>query len=131
MKHKLQLLFSATTVTAVSALAFNALAVATPAAKTEAAENSASKPRLARPGQLHGAAKVSDVTGLTVKNEQDETLGKVEDLAVDLESGRLVEVILSTGSGETFAGVPPSVLHHDVAHAARPRQYRRGEAVHL
>ena len=116
MKHKLQLLFSATTVTAVSALAFNALAVDTPAAKTEAAENSASKPRLTRPGQLHGAAKVSDVIGLTVKNEQDETLGKAEDLSVDLESGRLVEVILSTGSGETFAGVPPSVLHHDVAH---------------
>ena len=56
---------------------------------------------------------------MTVKNNQDEKLGKVEDLAVDVESGRVVEVILSTGGflgiGDTLTAVPPGALHHDVA----------------
>jgi sporulation protein YlmC with PRC-barrel domain len=42
----------------------------------------------------------------------------VEDLAVDVESGRIIQVILSTGGilgiGETLAAVPPGALHHDV-----------------
>jgi sporulation protein YlmC with PRC-barrel domain len=43
----------------------------------------------------------------------------VEDLAVDVESGRIVQVILSTGGflglGDTLTAVPPGALHHDVA----------------
>ncbi len=34
---------------------------------------------------------------MSVVNYQNEKLGKVEDLGVDVESGRLVQVILSTG----------------------------------
>ena len=56
---------------------------------------------------------------MTVKNYQDEKLGKVEDIAVDVESGRIVQVILSTGGfigvGDTLTAVPPGALHHDVA----------------
>jgi sporulation protein YlmC with PRC-barrel domain len=56
---------------------------------------------------------------MTVKNNQNEKLGKVEDLAVDVESGRVVQVILSTGGflgvGDTLTAVPPEALHHDVA----------------
>lgn len=33
------------------------------------------------------------VTGLTVKNRQDETLGKVADLALQAESGRIVALM--------------------------------------
>lgn len=77
--------------------------------------------RLVQPGEgrLHGAAKASDVIGMTVKNYQDETLGEVEEIAVDVESGRIVQIILSTGGfigvGETLSAVPPSALHHDAA----------------
>jgi sporulation protein YlmC with PRC-barrel domain len=48
---------------------------------------------------LNGAAKVSDVMGMTVKNYQDVKLGKVSDLAVDMESGRVVQVIISNEAG--------------------------------
>jgi sporulation protein YlmC with PRC-barrel domain len=56
---------------------------------------------------------------MEVKNNQNEKLGKVDDLAVDVESGRIVYVILSTGGfvgiGDTLHAVPPGALHHDVA----------------
>jgi sporulation protein YlmC with PRC-barrel domain len=72
-----------------------------------------------RANRLNDAAKASDLIGMTVKNNQDEKLGKVEDLAVDVESGRVVQVILSTGGfigiGDTLSAVPPGALHRDVA----------------
>jgi sporulation protein YlmC with PRC-barrel domain len=55
---------------------------------------------------------------MAVNNYQDEKLGKVEDLAVDVESGRVVQVILSTGGfvgiGDRLTAVPPGALHRDV-----------------
>ena len=76
-------------------------------------------PHAQRADRLNDAAKASDLIGMTVKNYQDEKLGKVEDLAVDVESGRIVQVILSTGGfigiGDTLTAVPPGALHHDVA----------------
>ncbi len=74
-------------------------------------------PNLARGERLNGAAKVSDVMGMTVKNYQDVKLGKVSDLAVDMESGRVVQVIISSGGflgmGTTLTAVPPGALHQD------------------
>ena len=64
---------------------------------------------------LNGAAKVTDVIGMTVNNYQDVKLGKVSDLAVDMESGRIVQVIVSRGGflgmGTTLTAVPPGALH--------------------
>ena len=69
--------------------------------------------------RLQSAAKGSDVIGMKVQNYEGETLGKVEDLALDLESGRIVQVILSSdglvASGDRLSAVPPGALHHDVA----------------
>lgn len=69
--------------------------------------------------KLQGSAKASDVLGMTVKNKQDETLGKVKEFAVDLETGRIIYAVLSTGGylgiGDTLMAVPPGALHHDVA----------------
>src|SRR5690349_18435962 len=50
-----------------------------------------------RDDRLQGAARASDIIGTTVKNYQDEKLGEIEDVAVDVESGRVVQVIMSTG----------------------------------
>ena len=69
--------------------------------------------------RLNGAAKASELIGMTVKNYQGEKLAKVDDLAVDVEAGRIVQVILSTGGvlgmGSTLTAVPPGAVHHDVA----------------
>jgi sporulation protein YlmC with PRC-barrel domain len=71
-----------------------------------------------RADQTNDPMKASDIIGMTVQNYQHEKLGKVQDFAVDMESGRIVEVILSTGGflrlGSTFTAVPPQVLYHDV-----------------
>jgi sporulation protein YlmC with PRC-barrel domain len=73
----------------------------------------------ASPERLSGAAKASDVVGMTVNNYQEGKLGKVSDLAVDVESGRIVQVIISTGGflgmGNTLTAVPPCALHQDAA----------------
>jgi sporulation protein YlmC with PRC-barrel domain len=60
---------------------------------------------------LSELAKASNIIGMTVRNDQNEKLGKVADLAVDVESGRIVEVILSSGGlagfNRVFTPVPP------------------------
>jgi sporulation protein YlmC with PRC-barrel domain len=67
----------------------------------------------------NGAAKATDVIGMTVNNVQDQKLGKVSDLALDVESGRIVEVIIATGGfmgmGSTLTAVPPNALQRDAA----------------
>jgi hyperosmotically inducible periplasmic protein len=117
MKRKFQLIISAS---AASVLAFSALAQDTPNPGTARPDYARDRlPGARRADRLNGAAKASDLIGITVKNYQDEKLGKVEDLAVDVESGRIVQVILSTGGfigiGDTLSAVPPGALHHDIA----------------
>jgi osmotically-inducible protein OsmY len=52
--------------------------------------------------------------GTAVKNLQDEKLGKVENLMVDLAAGRIVAVIVSSGGflgmGDELSAVPPTAL---------------------
>ena len=114
MKRKLQIITSAS---AVSLLALTALAQDTSNSKDYAPNR---KSHVQRPACLKDTAKASDLIGMTIKNNQDEKLGKVEDLAVDVESGRVVEVIISTGGfmgmGNSLAAVPPEVLHQAVSH---------------
>lgn len=72
-----------------------------------------------RADRLNGAVKASELIGMDVKTYQDEKLGTVEDLAIDLESGRIVQVIMSSGGvlgiGSSLKAVPPGALHHDTA----------------
>ena len=116
MKRKLQIIISAS---AASVLAFCALAQDPPNPKTDQSDYGRDRiPHARRSDRLNGAVKASDIIGMTVKNYQEEKLGKVDDLAVDVESGRIVQVILSTGGfagfGDTLTAVPPGALHHDV-----------------
>ena len=106
---------------AASVLAFSALAQNTSNPKTDGPNSIHDRATNAqRPNRINGAAKASDIIGREVKNSQDKKLGKVEDLAMDLESGRIVQVILATGGfigiGDTLTPVPPEALHCDAAH---------------
>ena len=116
MKRKLQIIISTS---AAFLLALTALAQDNSNSKTDGqdyAQNRISHGQ--RPACLKD--KASDLMGMSVKNNQGEKLGKVEDLAVDLESGRIVEAIISTGGymgkGKSLTAVPPEVLHQDVGH---------------
>jgi len=63
--------------------------------------------------------KASEVIGMEIRNYQNEKLGKIDELAVDLESGRVVQAVLSIGGflglGDRLVAVPPSTLHIDSA----------------
>lgn len=109
-----------TSASAASILAFAALAQETTKNAPSAVEYSDQAVAHGMRAELPGCAKkASDVIGMEVKNNQNEKLGKVNDLAVDVESGRIVYVILSTGGflgiGDTLHAVPPGALHRDVA----------------
>src|ERR1039457_4629697 len=113
MKRKLQIIISAS---AASVLALSALAQDSPNPKTDVPGYTRDhRPHAQRPDRLNDAAKASDLIGMTVKNNQNEKLGKVEDLAVDVESGRIVQVIISTGGfmgmGNSLTAVPPGAFH--------------------
>src|SRR5665213_2096216 len=119
MKRKLQIIVSAS---AASVLAFSALAQNTSNPQTDATQSPRQHMTQGRNDQLKDTAKASDIIGMTVKNYQHEKLGKVENLAVDVESGRIVQVIISSGGflgmGETLTPVPPGALHHEVCQKA-------------
>lgn len=116
MKRKIQTI---TIASAASLLAFAALAQ--DSSNPQRVQTDYNRQQMAQhqTDRLNGAAKASDLIGMSVNNYQNEKLGKVEDLAVDVESGRIVQVILSTGGvfgiGSTLTVVPPGALHHDVA----------------
>src|SRR5262249_31232169 len=65
-------------------------------------------------GNLGNAVKFSDVKGMKVENSSNQTIGKIEDGAVDLPAARLVFVIFSPDrsldlDGNLFALPPSSV----------------------
>ena len=108
MNRKLQILAGAS---AASLLAFSAFADETASARYRTPP--------ARSERLNSAARATDLIGMTVHNRQNENLGQVEDLVVDVESGRIVAVVLSTGGffGRTNAliALPPGALHYAAA----------------
>jgi hyperosmotically inducible protein len=115
MKRTFQIIIS---VPAVSILGFSVLAQDTSNPNTNATQSPYQHMIQGRDrGQLKDTVKTSDVIGMSVVNDQGQKLGKVEDLAVDVESGRIVQVIIATGGllgmGETLTPVPPGVLYHE------------------
>ena len=118
MKHKLQIFISTS---AASVLALSALAQDVSNPKTGDGQSTLQRMAPERGGRLKDTAKASDI-GMTIQNARNEKLGKVADLAVDVESGRIVQVIISTGGllgmGETLTPVPPGALRHEVGQEA-------------
>ena len=101
---------------AASLLTLSVLAQDTPNPNTGDAQSPRQRMVQGRGEQLKDTAKASDIIGMTVQNDQQEKLGKVSNLVVDVESGRIVQVIISSGGflgmGETLSPVPPGALQH-------------------
>lgn len=61
--------------------------------------------------------RASQVIGTDVKNAGDETMGKVEDLVLDMKDGKIMAVVISSGGflgvDDTLSTVPVSVLRYD------------------
>jgi sporulation protein YlmC with PRC-barrel domain len=57
------------------------------------------------------ANKASDLIGMDVRNSQNEKLGDIKDLAVDLHTGKIAYAVLSVGGflgiGDKYVAVPP------------------------
>jgi sporulation protein YlmC with PRC-barrel domain len=75
---------------------------------------------LHQPGyQLRDTIRANDLMGMAVENSQKEKLGEVKDVAVDVTSGRVLEVILSTGGfmgmGSKLTAVPVSAFQYNSA----------------
>jgi len=67
-----------------------------------------------QPGEsyLLKANKASGLIGMDVRNQQNEKLGDIKDLAVDLHTGKIAYAVMSVGGflgiGERYIAVPPS-----------------------
>jgi sporulation protein YlmC with PRC-barrel domain len=65
-------------------------------------------------GSVSKANKASSLIGMDVRNAQDERLGEIKDLVVDLNSGKISYAVLSVGGflgiGDKFIAVPPSAF---------------------
>jgi len=68
----------------------------------------------ANEGTFHNTHKVNDVIGMKIINASNETIGKVDNVAVDLPDGRVVYVILnpdsSLGLGNNYYALPPNAF---------------------
>jgi len=74
------------------------------------------KPATMRLGKVDKASKV---VGLSVMNRQNEKLGSVDNLIIDLPAGRIVHVVLSSGGflgmGDALSAVPPSAFTYSAS----------------
>src|SRR5690242_9900198 len=93
MRHKMHIISSAL---AATVLAFGANAAETRHVQVEG-KTTREHTRTIRAERLGPTEKASNIIGREVKNNQNEKLGKVDNLAIDLESGRVVGVLLSMG----------------------------------
>ncbi len=70
--------------------------------------------RLDRPD---GPVKATDLIGLKLENREEQKVGSVADLALDLQSGQVVQVLVSTGGflslGQRTVALPPSLFRYD------------------
>jgi sporulation protein YlmC with PRC-barrel domain len=71
------------------------------------------------PGTKGNAAswRASQVMGLNVKNSTGETIGEVEDLVLNMKTGEILAVIISSGGflgiADTLSAVPVTALRYD------------------
>jgi len=61
------------------------------------------------------ANKASSLIGMEVRNPQNEKLGEIKDLVVDLHTGKIIYAVLSVGGflgiGDKYVAVPPNAFN--------------------
>jgi Uncharacterized conserved protein len=71
---------------------------------------------------LGHVSRTDKIINLPVRNKSDEQLGKVDDLLINLESGRIVQVVISSGGflglGDELSVVPPAAFEYDTSRDA-------------
>ena len=111
MKRTLRILLSASTATVME---FSALAQNTLPDKTEFQTVESHRVPTVHPNRLSDVVKARDLIGRKVLSLQDEKLGSVENVMVDLASGRVLAVIISSepaaGGSDTLMAIPPTLL---------------------
>jgi len=69
----------------------------------------------AMPARMGEVQRASKLIGATARNTQNDKLGRVENLVVDLPAGRVVEVIVASGGflglGDELSAAPPQCFH--------------------
>ncbi|MCC6233561.1 MAG: PRC-barrel domain-containing protein [Verrucomicrobiales bacterium] len=81
-------------------------------------------PRVGRDGTAVAPAssarvltRTSELVGTEVQTRQSEKLGKVDDLLLDLATGKVVGIVVSSGGilglGDRLRAVPPRAMHYD------------------
>lgn len=67
-------------------------------------------------GKIDKFHRASKLIGMNVKNQQNESLGEIKDLVVDMESGRISYAVLGTGGllgiGEKYIAIPTSAFDY-------------------
>jgi sporulation protein YlmC with PRC-barrel domain len=80
----------------------------------EAGRYTATESRYERHMGVSDAHKASSIVGMKIKNHAGETLGDIQDLVVDMQSGRISYAVLGVGGflgvGEKYIAVPPSAF---------------------
>jgi len=82
-------------------------------------EQNEGKRRVPPTTPLGHVTRASKVVGMAVRNHQDEKLGSVDNLMVNLERGRIAHVIVSSGGflgiGDELSVMPPTAFRYDNA----------------
>jgi sporulation protein YlmC with PRC-barrel domain len=70
--------------------------------------------------RLGAEKQLADFTRIEVKNFEDESLGRIKDLGIDLVNGRIVEVLIVSDDSldvkNKIVAVPPLALYPDLVH---------------
>ena len=139
MKLNSTLLASAVVASAVSLSAWAQTAGSPEPAQTVATKRTMS-PGDPNPTPLGAEKAFDEFTHIRIKNFQDESLGKIKDLAIDLINGRIVEVLVETDNslapGTKVVAVPPLALYPDLLNQvyrlnATTDQFRSAPAIDL
>lgn len=95
------------------------LALPGSAAERYPAAASDQRSRLSNAERITAPAKATEITGKEINNLQNEKLGKIDELGIDLESGRVALVVINSGGvlgvGAKSIAVPPQSLSYDPA----------------
>lgn len=92
------------------------------------------------PTPLGAEKDFNDFTKIQVRNFQDDSLGRIKDLGIDLVNGRIIEVFIavdgSLGDGNKVISVPPLMLVADPVNevyriSATEEQFKSAPAVDL